>query len=270
MLAQRQFQMGASAYVKDVLGKKDETVLYTRLVFLKACLNGNRVPGVHPALPLTARDLAGDAAKAVQAGADALHVHPRDETGLESLSDKHVGAALTAVRKSCPGVPVGVSTGTWIEPDVTLRVAAIAAWTVLPDFASVNLSEPGAAEVCGVLARKGVGLEAGLWSAADARFLLELAGVTWLRLLLEPRETTLAAANATVDATETVLKGVLPEVPRLLHGVDETVWPLLGRAARSGYGSRIGLEDTLCLADGSRASDNASLISAVRAQYPRF
>lgn len=238
-------------------------------MFLKACLNGNRAPGSHPALPLSARDLAAAAVKAVQAGADALHIHPRDERGLESLAPEHVSAALTAIRKSCPGVPVGVSTGAWIEPDVTLRVAAIAAWTVLPDFASVNLSELGAAEVCGVLARKSVGLEAGLWCADDARLLLQLNGLTWLRLLLEPRETALAAANANVDATERVLTGVLPRVPRVLHGTAETAWPLLARAARSGYGSRIGFEDTCYLPDGSLAPDNAALVSAARLKlYP--
>ena len=199
-----------------------------------------------------------------------MHVHPRDETGLESLAADPIAAALTAVRKSCPGVPVGVSTGAWIEPDVSLRIAAITGWTVLPDFASVNLSEPGAAEVCGALARRGVGLEAGLWSAADARYLLTLTGVTWLRLLLEPRETVLAEANATVDAIEAVLDGGLVELPRVLHGVAETVWPLLGRAARSDYGSRVGLEDTFCLPDGSLARDNAALVSAARARQPQF
>ena len=235
-------------------------------MFLKACLNGNRAPGSHPALPLTASELAAAAQDAVQAGADALHVHPRDETGLESLASTPVSAALLAVRESCPGVPVGVSTGAWIEPDIGLKIAAIAAWTVLPDFASVNLSEPGAAEVCNALAAKGIGLEAGLWHEEDARQLLNLTGVTWLRLLLEPQETTLAEANATVDEVETVLDGVLPEVPRVLHGVGVTVWPLLGRAVRSGYGSRIGLEDTLYLPVGSLARDNAALVSAARTQ----
>ncbi len=202
----------------------------------------------------------------MQAGADALHVHPRDDRGLESLAPEHIEAALTAIRKSCPGVPVGISTGAWTKPDVPSRVAQIAAWTVVPDFASVNLSEPGAAEVCGALARKGVGLEAGLGDAADAHLLLCLDGVTWLRLLLEPQETTLAAANTAVDVIETSLKGAFPGVPRVLHGVDETVWGLLARAARSGYGGRVGLEDTFALPDGSLAPDNAALVSAARAQ----
>ena len=48
---------------------------------IKACLNGARAPGEHRALPLTATQLAADGAAAVAAGAQALHIHPRDATG---------------------------------------------------------------------------------------------------------------------------------------------------------------------------------------------
>jgi uncharacterized protein (DUF849 family) len=48
---------------------------------LKACLNGNRPPGAHPALPLTPPELAADTAASVAAGAAAVHVHPRDTDG---------------------------------------------------------------------------------------------------------------------------------------------------------------------------------------------
>lgn len=239
-------------------------------MFLKACLNGSRTPAQHPALPVTPAALAADARRAVQAGADALHVHPRDAAGRESLTPEPVAAALTAIRKACPGVGVGISTGAWIEPDVSRRVALIDAWTVLPNFVSLNLSEPGVEQVLEALVKRGVGLEAGIWTADDARFLLELGNVTWLRLLLEPREAAIAAAGATVDATEDILNGVLPNVPRLLHGTDTTVWPLLERAARSGYGGRVGLEDTLHLDDGSRAPDNAALVTAARTRTARI
>lgn len=237
-------------------------------MFLKACLNGNRTPADHPALPVTPAALAADARRAVAAGADALHVHPRDVAGLESLAPEPVAAALVAVREACPSVPVGISTGAWIEPDISRRIALIDTWTLLPDFVSVNLSEPGVERVLAALARRGVGLEAGIWSVDDARYLLELTGVSWLRLLLEPREAAIERAGATVDAIEDVLNGVLPDVPRLLHGTDGTVWSLLERAAHSGYGSRIGLEDTLTLRAGRLAPDNAALVAEARGLYP--
>jgi uncharacterized protein (DUF849 family) len=48
----------------------------------------------------------------------------------------------------------------------------------------------------------------------------------------------------------------------LLHGLDESCWPLLEHAAARGVQTRIGLEDTLLLPDGSTADGNAALVSA--------
>ena len=68
-----------------------------------------------------------------------------------------------------------------------------------------------------------------------------------------------------VDAIEDVLGDALPQVPRLIHGTDEAVWPLLKRAMRGGHVSRIGLEDTLLLPTGELASDNTALVQAAKA-----
>jgi uncharacterized protein (DUF849 family) len=54
-------------------------------MFFKACLNGSCERGSHPTLPITPEELARDAAAAVAAEAQALHVHPRDATGRPSL-----------------------------------------------------------------------------------------------------------------------------------------------------------------------------------------
>jgi uncharacterized protein (DUF849 family) len=50
--------------------------------------------------------------------------------------------------------------------------------------------------------------------------------------------------------------------PVLLHGLDESCWPLLEHAGVVGVQTRIGLEDTLRLPDGTTAPDNAALVSA--------
>ncbi|WBB83307.1 MULTISPECIES: 3-keto-5-aminohexanoate cleavage protein [unclassified Micromonospora] len=129
---------------------------------LKACLNGTRRRDEHPAVPLTPAELAADAVRCAAAGVAAVHVHPRDDAGAESLDPAVIAAAVTAIRASRPGLPVGVSTGAWIVPDPAERVAAVRAWTVLPDFASVNAHEPGAAQVAAALHERGVMVEAGL------------------------------------------------------------------------------------------------------------
>ena len=136
---------------------------------LKACLNGGRDGGTstppcrspRPSWPPTR-----SAARPL--GVAAVHVHPRDAAGAESLDPAVIAAAVTAIRAARPGLPVGVSTGAWIVPDPAERVAAVRAWTVLPDFASVNAHEPGAAEVAAALHERGVLVEAGLWTL-DAR-----------------------------------------------------------------------------------------------------
>ena len=190
----------------------------------------------------------------------------RSQDGRESLAAPDVARAVSAVRAACPGIPIGVSTGAWIEPDPDRRLALVRRWHILPDYASVNFDEPGAVEVAGELLELGVGVEAGLSSLGGAEELLR-SGLEdrCLRVLLEPQEPELSAALDTVAAIERPLGAFAPDRPeRLLHGVDATAWPLLREAARRGYQSRIGLEDTLRLPDGELARDNVELVKAAR------
>lgn len=66
-------------------------------MLIKACLNGSRAPGEHPALPLTPQELAQAAAAAVATGAGALHMHPRSADGAQTLDAAACGAAIMAV-----------------------------------------------------------------------------------------------------------------------------------------------------------------------------
>ena len=209
---------------------------------------------------MTPQELARDASIVTAAGAMALHVHPRDAEGIETLDGRSIGDALSAIRESAT-VPVGVSTGAWILHDAHDRLRAIEEWDILPDFASVNFHESGATDVARVLADRGVGVEAGLWHEhAAAAFAESGLGDRCLRILLEPMEQTVEDALATVGRIERRLTGVAEEVPRLLHGYGRTVWAMLDEAAGRGYDVRIGLEDTLERPDGSRAADNEELV----------
>ena len=105
---------------------------------------------------------------------DEIHLHVRVPSGRESLAPADVDATMAAVRAAVPGTLVGISTGAWIERDDDRRLAYMAAWRELPDYASVNLSEPGAPAVIERLHRLGVGIEAGLASVEDAERLIRL------------------------------------------------------------------------------------------------
>jgi uncharacterized protein (DUF849 family) len=232
-------------------------------LLLEACLNGNRPPGAHPALPLTPDELAADAAAAADAGAGALHVHPRDTDGAESLDAPVVDTAVLAIRAACPGLPVGVSTAAWIAPDVAARVAAIRSWTSGPDFASVNLSEAGHREVMAALRECGIGIEAGVWSIDDVGALAEggFAGAL-VRVLVEAEDHDAATAVAWAAAIDRALDRAGIDAPRLHHGAEQATWAVLRRAIEAGHDVRIGLEDTLVLEDGERAAGNAELVAA--------
>src|SRR5690606_17571965 len=128
-----------------------------------------------------------------------------------------------------------------------------------------NVHEAGATDLIALLLERGVGVEAGVWDAAGALILARsgLAG-DCLRILLEPGEAhaTEEAARSNLDGIERALPVSGP--PRLLHGAGRTAWPFVELAARRGYDTRIGLEDTLLLPDGTPAEGNAALVRAAR------
>ena len=232
-------------------------------VLLKACLNGTRSRADHEAVPRSARELAIESQRAVAAGAGALHVHPRAADGTETLDPAVCGATISAIRAACPGVPVGLSTGVWIESTPERRLACIAGWAILPDFVSVNISEPGVQALCEHLLVRGIGIEAGVWSAADAGgFVSSGVAERCLRVLIEPTDPLPHDALATAAAVDAVLDRHGIARPRLLHGVDQAAWAVLETALRQGYDIRIGFEDTLYLPDGARAPSNADLVAA--------
>ena len=229
-------------------------------MLLKAAINGRRSQSEHPATPIDPNQQGREAAIAVAAGAGAIHVHPRNAVGQESLFSGDLAGTLVAIRAACPNIPVGVSTGAWIMPDPEARRALIEAWEVLPDFASVNFHEAGALKIFQVLAEKGIGVEAGVWNGGAAKILRQ-SGVAseCLRILIEPGQEP-GSPQQRLEEIEAVLEGV--QCSRLLHGFESNAWELIALASKRGYDTRVGLEDILTLPDGKRARDNADLVSA--------
>jgi len=231
-------------------------------MLLKACLNGARGPGEHPALPVRADQLAVAAAAAAEAGAHARHVHPKKPDGSDTLQAGIVAQTLAAIRSMTPATPVGITTGAWTYATACDRLDAVRSWTVFPDFASVNWHEEGAEQLAELLLERNIGVEAGLWSVSAIH--------TWsgwthrescTRVLLEVVQG-LGAEPAVEYARRLVshLTATSTGVPVLLHGENSSCWPVFGEAVANGLDTRIGLEDTLTLPDGSPAKDNAELI----------
>jgi uncharacterized protein (DUF849 family) len=234
-------------------------------MLIQAALNGDRSRDDIGSVPLSADQLVADAVACVAAGASMLHIHPRDEQGRERLDASIVDPVVRRVRAACH-VPVGVTTGAWIEPDLERRLALIRAWTA-PDYTSVNVSEPGFGEVMETLLRRGIGIEAGVWTVADADALAASGmGNRVTRILVEPGErqvgSDVPAALILVADIHAALDRHGLHMPRLQHADGANAWAVLRDACRRGLDTRIGLEDTWCEPEGTRTTGNASLVRA--------
>jgi uncharacterized protein (DUF849 family) len=240
--------------------------MVARIERIKACLNGRRDISEHPAVPVTPAQLGDAASTAVAAGAEALHLHPRDAGGRESPRAADVGAAVGAVRAACEGVPVGVTTGLWAADDARSRHELVAAWAGLdlsqrPDFASVNVGEDGWQQLAETLAATGISPEAGVWSVADAD---AIAGYDppggWLRIMVEVSGVSADRADPYAREILSRLASVAPQADVLLHGDGASCWPLIVLAGGVGLPTRIGLEDVTAGPAGEPVRGNAELV----------
>jgi uncharacterized protein (DUF849 family) len=234
-------------------------------VLVQAALNGGTTRGGHPSVPLTPVELASEARAARLAGAGAFHLHPRDGSGAQTLEAGPVLAAVAAVR-AATGLPVGVTTGIWtVDGDVARRLALVERWTGpdRPDYASINMNEPGIEGLADLLTRLGIGIEAGVWAAGDAR-VLGASGFRdrILRVLLEPEDLAPAGAVAVAAEAAAELAGLGITARQVRHGYALATWAVLRAAIADGQDIRIGLEDTTVLPDGSVAAGNGDLVAA--------
>lgn len=232
-------------------------------MMLQAAVNGDLSKADHPAVPVTEDDLVRDVRECLAAGAREFHVHVRDVSGNPTLDPGQVNRAAAAVR-AAGAQAAGVTTLAGIEPSLQRRLTLISKWAT-PDYSSVNLCEEGAVEVMRALLAAGIGIEAGVWSPQDAETLVScgLADQV-IRVLIEPVDVRKTDAIPVVDAIHEILDRAGVQAPRLQHGDGEATWILIEDAVRRGLDTRVGLEDTLYLPDGSRAHSNAALVTAAR------
>ena len=222
---------------------------------VKACLNGARTRDEHAAVPQSPAELAADALDVRRAGAFAVHIHPRDADGRQTLRAAECDTAVAAIRKAAPGLPVGLSTAEAIDPDPFARTAAMKRWRQRPDFVSVNLSELGWMGIVRAAVHAGIAVEAGLATPADAE---QLARSPFTHQVLRA----LVEVDGGVDDARAIAALIPHEMLQLWHGHGQRTWDVLQAAAAAGHQVRVGLEDVLTLPDGRLATGNAELVTA--------
>jgi uncharacterized protein (DUF849 family) len=222
---------------------------------VQACLNGGRMRAEHPAVPQSADELAADAVAVRTAGAFAVHVHPRDALGVQTMDPVLCEDAVAAIRAAAPGLPIGLSTSESIDPDPFARAAAVSSWRGGPDFVSVNLSELGWAGVVRAALHAAIAVEAGIGAPGDAE---EFAGSPFTHQVVR----VLVEVDGGVEEAEAIARLIPKGVSQLWHGYGRRTWEILVAGARAGVDVRVGLEDVLLLPDGRAASNNAELVAA--------
>ena len=253
--------LAGAGYLGDGVGIR---CLMGRLL-IQAALNGGTAREQHPAVPLTPAELAAEARAAQLAGAGAFHLHPRDAAGAQTLAPERVLASVAAVR-AATGLPVGVTTGIWtVDGDVRRRLELVSGWTGpdRPDYASINMNEPGIDELADLLTSLGIGIEPGVWTVEDARLLGTIGfrdRILWV--LMEPEESGSAEAVATAAEAAAELARLGITARQVRHGYGRATWDVLRASIADGQDIRVGLEDTTVLPDGSVAAGNGDLVAA--------
>jgi uncharacterized protein (DUF849 family) len=132
-----------------------------------------------------------------------------------------------------------------------------------PDFASINMNEPGTDALADLLTGQGIEIEAGVWTVEDARLLgASTFGHRVIRVLVEPVDRSGAGAVATAAEAAAELARLGVRARQVHHGYSLATWDVLRAAVAMGQDIRVGLEDTTVLPDGSVAAGNGDLVTA--------
>jgi uncharacterized protein (DUF849 family) len=245
-------------------------------------------PEQHP-VPVTVEEMAASAKEAFDAGASIMHVHFRkQEPGqghLPTWDPDVVEAILNAIRGSCPGVIINMSTGVHgddvskpegclrrCEPEIAacnagslnylkLRKDGSWAWTprvfvngvdkvqkMLDIMADTNTSPEFECFDLGIVRSVGLYADNGMVKDPRYNFVTGVASGMPTDPELLPLLIRYAKPNARWQVTA---------IGR------QEVWPMHQRAAELGGALRSGLEDTFYMPSGERARGNGDLMEAM-------
>lgn len=244
----------------------------SRVIIMSAPNGARRSQAEHPTLPVTAAELAADAAALREAGVSVLHLHVRDDDARHTLDPGKYREAIAAIRGA-------------VSEDLVLQVTteAVGMYTAAEQMAVVRDLEPEAvslalkelcptdadapafAEFCAWMRDKSIWPQYILYSVADVeRFeRLRTQGVF--------AESAPFALFVLGDYSA-ALAGEIGDLEELLAAAEPGAWPwavccfgpnenaVMRRALDLGGHVRIGFENNVLLADGTPAPDNAALI----------
>lgn len=230
---------------------------------VQCAMNGGWCHDDHPDVPVTLKEIVADAAACQRAGAGSVHVHPRRPgDGLETLAADVHDAVVAAIRQAAPGLEISCSTQEEIDlGGLADRHAAVRAWRTPPDVVTLNLSEAGALELAPTLLDCGIGIEAGLFTLADAERLLTAPWAArvhrvMVEVIFEHDDAEAVRLARKIDSRVAPLGR-----PRLWHGDARANWAVVDAGAAAGVDVRVGLEDTIIGRTGGPAPSNPAQVA---------
>lgn len=228
----------------------------------------------HPALPMTAEELGREAAACADAGASVIHLHVRNEEGSHSLDVDRYSAAMRCVREATLGrLLIQITTEAVGIYKPAEQIAVVQA--LKPPAASVAIRElvPDASHHADAVkffdwcATHGVALQFIVYTPEEAQTVRAMARRGELG---SDSPNTLFVLGRYTAGQRSLPTDVLPFLavwdpthPWSVCAFGPTEAQCMTAAMGLGGHVRVGFENNLLRADGTRARDNADLVSNV-------
>lgn len=230
----------------------------------------------HPTLPITVEEIVETAAACQVGGADALHLHVRDETGGHSLDPGRYREALAELAARVPELRIQITTEAAGLFDVKTQYECLL--QVSPEYASIAVREIARDEalapfVYRTCVEQGTEVQHILYDEADIAQLRD-----WQRrgVVCPEQDAVLfvlgryAPGQVSAPADLIPFRTALPEAANWMvcaFGPGEHT--CLIEAARNGGALRVGFENSLQAANGIPHQDNAASLAALLRQLER-
>lgn len=229
----------------------------------------------HPALPLTTDDLIDTARACKTAGAQAMHVHIRDQNGQHSLDAGHYRETLDAIADAVPDLHLQITTESAGLFDVNAQLSCIE--QVKPDWVSISVREIArdpdlAPQVYATCADQGSKVQHILYGPDDQALLADwrsrgIVASDQTDVLFVLGRYTAGQISAPRDLDPFLRNPPQGRWMACAFGPDEHA--CLTYAATCGGSLRVGFENSLTDAHRVLHKDNAASIRALRAELSK-
>jgi len=233
-------------------------------MMLQACLNRVRKKSENENIPYNEEEFCKELVSLKKAGIFSYHIHPKEHDGTDTLEKHYTEQAIKPFIK-LKDVEVGISSSSLMGYSTTEKVNHIKSWNIKPDFVSVNWFEEDPDVLTKTLKAQNIAVEVGISDEVSFnKWFLSECSDYYKRVLLEipPYKEPHSIKVETMKLYKQASKKI-PKEDILLHGEDESCWPVLTFALQHNIPTRIGLEDTLTLSDHNPALRNIDLVNDV-------